>query len=216
MDNIKVIKDKLKAKFDMKELGPAKKILVMNIERDRLKNHLFLNKKSYVQKILSKFSMSATNLTNVPLGNHFKLPASLCPQTEEEKEDMNNVPYESAIGSVMYVMIYTRADLAHAISILSRYLANPGRKHWEALQSLLKYLKGTCDVGLMFIHCKEGVILKGYVDSDYTGDRNRTRSTSSYVFTLCNNCISWKSRLQSRVAIESTEAEYIATAEAIK
>lgn len=102
---------------------------------------------------------------------------------------MSNVPYVNAIGFVMHTMICTRPDLAHAISVLSRHMANSGRKHWKAFQWLLKYLKGTFKVGLMFNHCKKGVVLKGYVDFDYAGDKDRRRSTSFYMFTLCNNCI---------------------------
>ena len=65
----------------------------------------------------------------IPLGSHFKLSSDQCPDTEAEKEDMMNVPYSHAIGSVMYMMVCTRPDLAHAISVLSRYMSNPGREH---------------------------------------------------------------------------------------
>ena len=131
-------------------------------------------------------------------------------------EDMVSVPYSSAIGSVMYTMICTRPDLAHSISLLSKYMSNPGRSHWEALKWLLRYIKGTVNEGLVYHSSKKGVELTGFVDSDYAGDRDKRRSTTAYVFTLCGNCVSWKSQLQSVVALSSTEAEYIAATEAAK
>ena len=134
--------------------------------------------------------MQDAKVANVPLGSHFKLSSDQCPGTEAEKEDMMNVSYSHAIGSVMYMMVCTRPDLAHAISVLSRYMSNPGREHWEAVKWLMKYLKGSTNVGLLFEHCPNGVILEGFVDSDFAGDKDKRRSTSAYMFTSCGNCIS--------------------------
>ena len=80
----------------------------------------------------------------------------------------------------------------------------------------MRYLKGSTNVGLLFEHCPNGVVLEGFVDSDFAGDKDKRRSTSAYMFTLCGSCISWKSQLQSIVALSSTEAEYIAATEAAK
>nr|XP_048331591.1 secreted RxLR effector protein 161-like [Ziziphus jujuba var. spinosa] len=126
------------------------------------------------------------------------------------------VPYTNAVGSVMYVMILTRPDLAHSISVLSRFMANPGRGHWEALKWLLRYLKHTANEGLIYKKDSSEVELNGYLDSDYAGDRDKRRSMSSYAFTLCGNCISWKSQLQPVVALSTTESEYMAATEAAK
>ncbi|KAL5577269.1 hypothetical protein UlMin_018968 [Ulmus minor] len=95
-----------------------------------------------------------------------------------------------AVGSIMYTMICTRPDVAHGISLLSRFMSNPGREHWEGIKWLLRYLLSSSDVGLMFKSCKEGAILKGYVDSDFAGDKDKRRSTTSYIFTLCDYCSS--------------------------
>ncbi|KAL5554637.1 hypothetical protein UlMin_042038 [Ulmus minor] len=103
---------------------------------------------------------------------------------------MINVPYSSAVGSIMYTMICTRPDVAYEISLFSRFMSNPGREHWEGIKWLLRYLLSSSDVGLMFKSCKEGSILKGYVDSDFAGDKDKRRSTTSYIFTLCDCCVS--------------------------
>ncbi|KAL2492629.1 cysteine-rich RLK (RECEPTOR-like protein kinase) 8 [Abeliophyllum distichum] len=107
-------------------------------------------------------------------------------------------------------------DVAHSISVLSRYMSNPGPSHWEALKWLLRYLKGSSNVGLTFKHSSEGIKLKGYVDADNAIDRDNRKSVTSYVFTICDTCISWKSQLQHIVALSTTESEYVAITEAVK
>ncbi|GJU96175.1 ADP-ribosylation factor-like protein 8C [Tanacetum coccineum] len=81
---------------------------------------------------------------------HFKLSSHECPKSEEDKEDMSRVPYSSAVGSLMYAMVCTRPDLAHVVSVVSRYMHNPGKIHWEVVKYIIRYLKGTSNIGLSF------------------------------------------------------------------
>lgn len=210
------IKTTLSNEFDMKDLGNAKRILGMEIKRDRSNSLLLVHQAPYIIKILKKFGVIECKLVSLPLGNHFVLSKEQSPANEEEEEYMKNVPYSNAIGSVIYLMVCTRPDLAFTVSTLSRYMSNPGPTHWEALKWLFKYLKGTCNVGLVYKFSTEGVKLKGFTDANYAGDRDNRKSTSSYVFTLCESCISWKSQLQHVVALSTTESEYIAATEAFK
>ena len=129
---------------------------------------------------------------------------------------MENVPYSHAIGSVMYLMVSTRPDIAYAVSVLSRYMSNPGLTHWEAVKWLLRYLAHTTHYGLTFSKSGNSVCLNGYVDANYANDRDNRKSTTSFIFTLCGSCISWKSQLQPIVALSTTESEYIAMTEAFK
>ena len=114
----------------------------------------------------------------------------------------------------MFAMICTLLDIAHAVGVVSRYMANPGREHWNAVKRILRYIKGTSDVAL----CYRGLdfIVRGYVNSDYAGDLDRSKSTTGYVFTLSGGAVSWVSKLQSVVATSTTEAEYIAATRASK
>ena len=150
---------------------------------------------------------------SVPLAAYFVLSKDQCPSTASE---MKKVPYANAIGSVMYLMVSTRPDIAYAVSCLSRYMSNPGHVHWEALKWLLRYLKHTAKYGLCYSKCTDSVDLIGYVDSNYANDRDKRKSTTSYAFTVCKSCISWKSQLQHIVALSTTESEYIAITEAMK
>jgi len=81
---------------------------------------------------------------STPLAAHFRLFAALCPQSDKDMEYMSKVPYSSAVGSLMYAMICSHPDLSHALSVVSRYMANPGKEHWKAVQWIFRYLRGTC------------------------------------------------------------------------
>lgn len=100
---------------------------------------------------------------------------------------------------------------------MSRFMSKPEKAHWEATKWILRYLKGTIDVGLKYTGSDYSKVeVEGYCDSDYAGDLTKRRSLTGYVFTIGGNLVSWKSSLQRVVALSTTEAEYIAITEAVK
>jgi hypothetical protein len=103
-----------------------------------------------VKKVLERFSMENAKLVNTPLVNHFRLSTSQRPKTVEETEDMSKVPYDSAVGCQMYAIVCTRIDLAQAVSVVSKYMANPRRQHWDVVKWVFRYLRGTIDYGITF------------------------------------------------------------------
>ncbi|MCO5579895.1 hypothetical protein L7F22_033760 [Adiantum nelumboides] len=127
---------------------------------------------------------------------------------------MQSVPYASACGSLMYAMVATRSDIAHAAGVKSRFMVNPSRLHWDAVKSIMRYLKGTKNKCLCY--GKGPLELKGFCDSDMAGDVDTRKSTSGYIFTLAGGAVSWCSRLQKIVALSTTEAKYISATEASK
>ncbi|KAM2761386.1 hypothetical protein COP1_025857 [Malus domestica] len=202
----------------MKDLGEARKILGMEIERDRAKGKISLCQKQYLKKVLQRFRMNENSKpVSTPLASHFKLSASMSPKTVEESQYMAQIPYANVVGSLMYAMVCTRPDISQAVSIVSRYMHNPGKRHWQVVKWILRYILGTVDVGLLFQQDKvTGQCVVGYVDSDYAGDLDKRRSTTGFVFTIAGGPVSWRSILQSTVALLTTEAEYMAVTEAIK
>ena len=151
----------------------------------------------------------------IPIGTN--LSVEQCPKTQEEEEDMSHVPYESVVGSLMYAMVCTRPDIAHAVGVLSRFMSNPGKEHWTTVKRVFRYLHGTSDYGL----CYQGILglermldIHGFVDADWARDLDQRRSTSGYVFSLFGGAVSWMSKRQSVVALSTTEAEYIAATHA--
>ena len=208
------IKVQLSTEFDMKDLGAAKRILGMEIRRDRKARRLYLSQEGYVRKVLERFGMCKAKPVTTPLAAHFKLSSRQSPTSDEEIKKMAKTPYASAVGSIMYAMLCTRPDLAHAVSVVSRYMANPGKEHWQAVKWTLRYLSGTASTCLEFGCSSVG--LCGYVDSDYAGDIDSRRSTSGYIFMFGGCAVSWKACLQATVALSTAEAEYMAITEAVK
>jgi hypothetical protein len=213
-EQITTLKKQLSSEFDMKDLGAAKKILGMEITRDKNTGLLFLSQQSYIKKVLQRFNMHDAKPVSTPIAPHFKLSALQCASTDEDVEYMSRVPYSSAVGSLMYVMVCSRPDLSHAMSLVSRYMANPGKEHWKAVQWIFRYLRGTADACLKFGRTDKGLV--GYVDSDFAADLDKRRSLTGYVFTIGSCAVSWKATLQPVVAQSTTEAEYMAIAEACK
>ncbi|GKA13745.1 hypothetical protein Tco_0693391 [Tanacetum coccineum] len=113
----------------MKDLGPAKQILGMSIIRDRTKVTLRLSQEKYIGKVLEKFNTKDVKARCQPLGDHFKLSKKQALKTEASRRRMAKVHYASAVGSVMYAMVCTRPDIAHAVGVVSRFMSNPGREH---------------------------------------------------------------------------------------
>ncbi|XP_071694320.1 secreted RxLR effector protein 161-like [Rutidosis leptorrhynchoides] len=127
---------------------------------------------------------------------------------------MNGTPYASAIGSIMYAMLCTRPDVSYVLSMTSRYQQNPGESHWMAVKNILKYLRRTKDMFLIYGGVEEDLTVKCYTDASFQTDRDDSRSQSGYVFILNGGAITWKSSKQKVVAQSTTEAEYIAASEA--
>ncbi|GJW05230.1 retrotransposon protein, putative, ty1-copia subclass [Tanacetum coccineum] len=214
---IEYTKGLLRKEFDMKELGPTRKILGMEIVRDRGSRTLKVSQSGYLQKILNNYRMDNSKSVSVPLGAHFKVSLKDCPSYDWDVERMSKVPYANVVGSLMYLMVCTRPDITYAVSIVSRYLANPGKNHWEAVKWILKYLKGTADVGLVYGRDQgKHVDVDGFVDADYAKDPDKGRSITGYVFMVHGCVVSWKATLQHVVALSTTEAEYMALTEAVK
>lgn len=208
------LKKQLNKSFAMKDLGPAKQILGIRISRDRDIKKLYLSQEKYIEKVLQRFNMSKSKVVSSPLASHFRLSRKQSPSTDEEKKDMQKVPYSSAVGSLMYAMVCTRPDIAHAVGMVSRFLSNPGREHWNAVKWIMRYLRGTSDWRLSF--GSEKPMLVAYTDADLAGDVDTRKSTSGYLITFAGGAVAWQSRLQKCVALSTTEAEFIAATEACK
>ena len=101
----------------------------MKISRDRKNRTLTLSQVDYVEKVLECFSMENAKAVSTPLPGHLKLTKEMCPKTQEEEDNMSKVPYASAVGSLMYAMVCTRPDIAHAMGVVSRYMSHPRIEH---------------------------------------------------------------------------------------
>ncbi|KAG6478667.1 hypothetical protein ZIOFF_062111 [Zingiber officinale] len=128
-NNVKVLSDVrvwLPKQFDMEDLGECEHILGIKEIRDRKKRMLCLSQASYFDTILARFSMHNSKKGFLPFRHGVPLSKEMCPKTSKEIEDMEAVPYASAVGSLMYAMLCTRSDICFAVGMVSKYQSNPG------------------------------------------------------------------------------------------
>ncbi|GLJ24033.1 hypothetical protein SUGI_0457800 [Cryptomeria japonica] len=121
-----------------------------------------------------------------------------CPTSHSEMEDMSRVPYQSVVEILMYAMVCTRPDIAQEVGVLSRYMSNLGRAHWEVVKIVFRYLKGTSEYSLCYHGNLVGDVISldihSYVDLDWVGDIDSRRYTNAYIITLFGGALSWMSK----------------------
>jgi hypothetical protein len=207
MAAINAVKKSLMTTFDARDLGDAKFFVGLSIERDRANRTIKIAQKLAITDLVHKFGLKDAKGRGVPMSVATKLT-----RDEENPLDTTKFPYSELVGSLLYLTVCTRPDIAQAVGCLSRYMATPAVSHWTAALGVLRYLATTQDFGLKF----SGGGFHGYADADYAGDVDTRRSTTGYVFILNGGAISWSSRLQPTVAVSTAEAEYMAAAFAVK
>ena len=136
--------------FSMKDLGEAAFILGIKIYRDRSRRLIGLSQSTCLDKILKKFKMDQSKKGFLLVLQGVKLSQTQCPATTEDREKMSVIPYASAIGSIMYAMLCTRPNVSLAISMAGRFQSNPGVDHWTVVKNILKYLKRTKEMFLIY------------------------------------------------------------------
>ncbi|XP_048485493.1 uncharacterized protein LOC119691901 isoform X3 [Plutella xylostella] len=202
-----VVKLKLKEKFLMKDMGEVKQCMGYKIKQ--CGDEIHVSQTIYIEKILERFVMSDCNAVSTPCD-----PSVNLKKAESEEEILRNIPYQEAIGCLLYLSQGTRPDITYIVNTLSKFNNQPTAQHWAALKRVFRYLKGTKDLQLVF-KCDAGNIV-GYCDADWASNTDDRRSCTGYMFLFQGAAISWSSKRQPTVALSSTEAEYMALSSAIQ
>ncbi len=163
-----------------------------------------LNQATYINKVLDKFNLKDAKMQPTPMDSNIKLEPN---KEQANKEDIKL--FQMLIGSLLYIILGTRLDIAFSVIKLARYASNPSRVHFTAIKRIYRYLKGTINYGITYYKDSSNFI-SGYCDADYAGDILSAKSTTGYIILLAGGPISWRSKLQSIIAQSTTEAEYIA------
>lgn len=201
------IKGVLASHYEMKDLGLVKTFLGMNIHQTV--DACSVSSETFLNGVLANFGMESSNSVTTPF-------ASGCDFTPgEDLNDDEVTCFRSMVGKLLFAANTCRPDLAFATSTLSRFIKDPKANHLAAAKHVLRYIKGTLKLALVF---KKTVDFKlvGYSDSDWAGDKADRKSITGYVFMLGSCAISWKSKKQQTVALSSTEAEYMALGDTVK
>lgn len=189
----------LKKEFEMKDLGKTKFCLGLQIEH--FPNGVLVHQSTYIKKVLKRFYMDKAHPLSSPMVVR-SLDVKNDPFRPCEKDEEllgPEVPYLSAIGALMYLANCTRPDIAFSVNLLARYSSAPTRRHWNGIKHILRYLRGTTDMGLFYSRESKQQLL-GYADAGYLSDPHKGRSQTGYVFNCNGTAISWRSVKQTMVA----------------
>ena len=184
------------------------------VEADKLSVHL--DQTQYVDELLERFGMKECNTESTPM-------VSRLTDKDPEKLDKNEHElYQNMVGSLLYLACWTRPDISFAVSELSRFVSSPGSSHMKAVKHLLRYLRGSREMGLNYSRpsnhgpMDKPNVLWGFVDSDWAGCQDTRRSTSGFTLMLNGAAVSWKSKRQTVVALSSAEAEFVAASSLVQ
>jgi hypothetical protein len=191
-------------------------LLGWEITRDREAKTVSISQKGYIQKALERFNMLNCTPVSTPMSPGVRLTREQCATTYEEVEQMQFVPYQTLIGTLMYLMVSTRPDICHAVGVLAQFMHQPGKAHWDAAKRVLKYLQGTKSIKLTYSFSPSLFQIDAFADADWAGDLDTRKSTSGYLVRANGTAIAWASRKQKSVATSTMEAEYVAAATAAK
>jgi hypothetical protein len=215
---VTTVLEQLKQKFQVRELGIPTMFLGINIEHFPERQVIFINQKTYINKLVEKYQLE----------NQFPraTPASATEQLQplEEGECITAHPYRSLVGELLYISVCTRPDIAFAVGILSKFLDRATDTHWNAAIRVLLYLKGTMTYGLPLGGKGNSTNdlsnstndLTAYVDADFANDTADYKSITGYMIFFNGSVISWSSKKQKSVTLSSTESEFIALTDVAK
>ena len=206
-------KRKLNDCFSLTDLGPVHWLLGIKITRDREARTISLSQTSYIDAILSRFSLSDAKPVATPITPGTVLSKTDSPSDDTEMARMKKTPYREAIGSLMYAAVATCPDITFAVSALSQFLENPGEVHWEAVKRVYRYLAGTKTHALIYGNERHDLI--GFTDADGASQEHR-HAISGFAFLIDGAAVSWSSRKQELITLSTAEAEYVAATHAAK
>ncbi|KAI1001633.1 Retrovirus-related Pol polyprotein from transposon [Podosphaera aphanis] len=196
------LKTSIRKDFECKDLGIANYILGLEIKLDQ--KGIRLSQQGYSKRILERFGFNDAHKISTPLDPNITLYKGI------EEERLKNVKeYQAIVGSLMYLVIGSRPDLAYTVTLLSQFSSCPNETHLRAAKRTLRYLAGTTNWDLLYPF-ESSKTLQVFADASYADDPHTRRSTSGYVLRLGEATISWNSKQQRSVALSTTEAEYMA------
>jgi hypothetical protein len=176
--------------FKLRDLGTTTQLLGLEIHRDRPNHCLLLSQRQYIA------NMPDCKPVSTPLNPGVRLSTSIFPQNDAKVSEMKQVPYISIVGSLMYLAVTSRPDIAYAAEVLARFNSNPGPPHWQAAKHVLRYLKGTMDHKITYQPSDSPEPFITYSDADHAGNPDNGKSTGGYMVKIGSGAVSWSSKLQ--------------------
>ena len=203
-ERMKMVKEMLAERFEVKDMGPLRHFLGVKVDHNIKNGTAWIGQPAYTDNLLKKVGMENAKPVKTPMTPNVQLR-----KATEDDECFDQTLYQSAVGGLLYLSTRTRPDIAFAVSNVARFCSKPTKEHWTAIKRIMRYLRGTTDLGLLYTK-SDSMECIGYSDADWGGDCNDHKSTSGFLFQVGGTAVSWKSKKQSCVALSTAEAEYMA------
>ncbi|MBW0536454.1 hypothetical protein O181_076169 [Austropuccinia psidii MF-1] len=201
--NLTKFKTTIELDFSTKMIGEAD--LMLGIKIGHQPESMTLSQRHYIEPLLDLYGMTSCKPVDTPLMPNSHMQAA----SESKKEELEKlgVNYCSAVGSLSYLSVATRPDLAFPVSALSQFLENPGIEHWKCFLHVLKYLKGTSAMEPTYQRNSMKPPI-AYSDADWGNCKTTRQSVTGYLITIHNNLVIWEACKQPTVSLSSAEGEY--------
>lgn len=203
------IKKNLSANFEIIDKGPLSCFLGISVTRDE--NGIHLSQSDFIDDLLSTHEMSNCKGISLPMATGQNLS-----EFDNSPLLKDKTPFQSIVGSVVYLANSTRPDIQFAVSQLCKYMACPRQAHLQAAKNLLRYLKQTKETSLSFSNKVKDDPFEIYCDADFANDEENSKSVSGVVVFNHKNAISWSTHIQQTVASSTCEAEILAMKEGVQ
>ncbi|MBW0499166.1 hypothetical protein O181_038881 [Austropuccinia psidii MF-1] len=198
-----VFKKEIACEFDIKDIGPAD--LMLGVKVSRTDTSITLDQHHFTEALLDLYGLLECKTVSTPLIPNTHM--SVATLDEIEKFKLLGVNYCSAVGSINYLSTATRPDLSHRVSCLSQFLESPGIQHWNGFLHVLRYLKGTQDLGLVY-SSNQPQGITSYSNADWGYCQQTRRSVTGYLATFDGSLVLWKTWKQPTVSLSTAGAEY--------
>jgi hypothetical protein len=196
--------------------GPLKQFLGLEIARDRDRRKMSITQTTVAKSLLHRFGMADSNPVPTPCPAGAVFSKKDCPQEIEkqalEERGRGATEFRKRSALINFLSCWTRPDVTFTVNKLSKFMSNPGAVHWAGLLFLIKYIKGSADVGLCYDFSEQVKGLHGFTDASYADCPDTSRSTLGYAFFYGPAPISWYSKLHSFVTTSTNHSEYAALA----
>ncbi|SOV07411.1 uncharacterized protein UDID_18901 [Ustilago sp. UG-2017a] len=209
LETVLRVKKQIGQRWKMEDSGKVSHFLSIKISRNCVMHTMTIGQSGYIDQVLAKHLDKCTKPTMVPMQS---IPeGTLVASAAQQKE------YPVIVGKLLWVANSTRPDLSLTVGILARHMREPSQEHYQAAQWVLRYLKSTKEVGLVYRANESQEPLVAHSDANWASDTTiQRRSTSGSVVLVYGNPVAWKSVTQKCVSLSAVEAEFIAATEATR
>ena len=199
----------LSAKYELSDLRECDWHLGMKFTRNWENGTITIDQRAYSESMLKRFGLEDATPKKSPMVSHLRLSKADCPDFPDKG---TRKMYQQIVGSLMYLSCGTRPDIAMAVNQCAQYMSNPGPSHIEAAKHILRYVKGTLDVGLTYGNASPSMenTLLGFVDADHAASPDDRKSVAGYALILNSAAVCWASRKIKVTSLSSFESEWYA------